>query len=95
MEASSWGASFLFRKGARRAPFAFHGRILMLAPCWFGGCQAVGRSDPTLRRDLCSRSIDRDQSPPHPLSPSIDLRAAHWLCNIEKGDQLPPWWVAS
>ena len=44
---------------------------------------------------LCSRSIDRDQSPPHPLSPSIDLRAAHWLCNIEKGDQLPPWWVAS
>jgi 5-methylcytosine-specific restriction endonuclease McrA len=59
---------------------------------------------------LCTRPIDASLAAPHPLSLSIDhvkplamggtnalenLRATHLGCNVEKGDQLPPWWIAS
>lgn len=59
---------------------------------------------------LCSGDIDRDVQAPHPRSATIEhvkpwamggtnarenLRAAHWQCNLEKGDSLPPWWGAA
>lgn len=59
---------------------------------------------------LCQKSIDAHLKAPHPLSPTVDhvkpyalggettddnLRAAHWQCNVDKGDQLPPWWVVA
>lgn len=59
---------------------------------------------------LCDRAINREMSWPHPLSGTVDhvvpvmmggkndpanLRAAHWQCNKDKGDNLPPWWVAA
>lgn len=57
---------------------------------------------------LCSKAIDRSLVWPHPLSGSLDhvkpvamggehdpgnLRATHFACNLEKGDEPAPWWV--
>lgn len=59
---------------------------------------------------LCDRHIDRSLVFPHALSATVDhvkplamggqttlgnLRAAHFGCNMDKGDDLPPWWVAA
>ncbi len=59
---------------------------------------------------LCDTAIDRSLRWPHALSASVDhvmpiavggtdrsenLRATHWQCNSNKGDDLPPWWVAA
>lgn len=53
---------------------------------------------------LCEKPVDRKVKWPHPFSATVDhvipwsvshsnnptnLRAAHWRCNVEKGDSLP------